>query len=184
MPGVFPICLMSLGTATEATASADELMAVAPKMVILTWIAFLMVAWILHRMAWKPILNALELRENRIRRALDEAAQAEKSATTLQSQNAVLLQSVRDESQKLLEDARRLAADNARTIEERAQAQARNLVQDAHREIDAAVVKARDELRRESADLALALAERVIGENMDSPRNRVLIEKQLEGRGR
>ena len=182
MTGVIPTCLMSLGAAAEAESASDGVLAIAPKMVILTWIAFLLVVWILQRTTWRPILNALELRENRIRRALSEAAKAEKTAAEVQSQNAALIEKSRAESLKMIETARQHATDTARGIEERAHAQARNLAEESHREIETSVVKAREALRLETADLALALAERMIGENMDSARNRALIGKCLENR--
>jgi F-type H+-transporting ATPase subunit b len=182
MSGVIPTGLILLGDAVETASANEGVMAISPKMVILTWVAFFMVVWILHRTTWKPILNALELRENRIRRALDEAAKAEKTAADMQSQNAILLEKTRDESRKIVEAARQLAADNARMIEERAHAQARSLVEETRRELETAMVKAREGLRRETADLVLVLAEQVIGENMNSSRNRELIAKQLETR--
>lgn len=159
-------------------------MSIAPQMVILTWIAFLLVVWILHRIAWKPILNALELRENRIRRALEDAAKAEQKAADVRNQNALLLEQAREESRKLIEAARQRAAENARMIEERAHAQAQQRLDEARQEMAAAVINAREALRRETAELALALAEQVMRENMASPRNRSLIEKQLERSGR
>jgi F-type H+-transporting ATPase subunit b len=180
MPGVVPTCLISLGAAGEAAPATDGIMAIEPQMVILTWIAFLLVVWILHRTTWKPILNALESRENRIRRALDDAAKAEKNTADLQSQHAVLIEQSRAESRKMIEAARQVALESARQIEERAQAQARSLAEETRRELETAVGKAREALRRDTADLALALAERVIGESMDSSRDRILIEKQIK----
>ena len=73
---------MEQGVTTESVGvpAAQEavhppgIMDVSGKMMVLTWVTFLLVTVILYKIAWKPILSALEKRENEIRKAQEDAA--------------------------------------------------------------------------------------------------------------
>lgn len=138
-------------------AGSPGLTDVSTPMVLLTWITFLILVLLLSRLAWRPILNALDLREKSIRRALDEAEKARADAAATELRNRESLQAAADEARRMIEEALRLLAD-------------------AHRDIEAAVAEARLALRRETSALALELAGKVLERNVDSAANRELVK--------
>ncbi len=182
MPGVIPTCLMPMASMAAPESGVDAVLAIAPRMTILTWLSFLVVAWILYRTTWKPILNALEAREGRIRKALEDAAAAEKKAEELRLRNEAAVKEANEAARRMVDEARRLADDSAKAIQERTRQQADQMIEEARREIETAVAKAQAGLSRETAGLALLLAERFLETNLDTGRNREWIEKQLSDR--
>ena len=52
-------------------------------------------------------------------------------------------------------------------------------MENARREISEAENSARAQLREESADVAIALAGKIIGENLDDEKNRSLVSKMI-----
>jgi len=153
---------------------------VSPSMMGLTWLTFILMTVILYKVAWKPILKALDMREESIRRALEDAEKARKETADLEARQKQILKDSEAEAQAMIANARVAARQTAEMIEARASRESRELIENAKKEISSATEKARTELRRESAELTIALATKVIGENMDSDKNRVLIEKMIK----
>jgi F-type H+-transporting ATPase subunit b len=156
------------------------LIEVAPEMMILTWITFITMTIVLYKVAWKPILKALDMRENSIRKALADAEKARAETVELEQKQQQLLKDSQVAAQKIIDDARTAARHTAETIQSRAGQEARELVENAKKEISSATDKARAELREESAELAIAMATKVIAENMDSGKNRNLVQKMMK----
>lgn len=145
-------------------------------LVFWTGCSFLLVLVLLKRTAWGPILAALEKRENTIRSQLAAAEKDRADAARLLEDHKKQLEKVRNEAQAILNEA---AADQKRMLEEahaKANAEAEATKQRAIRDIELAKSKAVDELRQKSVDLALGLAEKVIGSEVDRAKQRRLIE--------
>ena len=77
--------------------------------VVWSTIAFLVVMFLLRKMAWGPILTALNEREESIATALNEADKARSEMTALQADNDRLLQEARAERDAMLREAREMA---------------------------------------------------------------------------
>jgi len=164
------------GSAHEPGASGN-IIDVSSQLMILTWITFIIMTVILYKVAWKPILKALDLRESSIRKALADAEKARAETAAAEETRRKMIREADVQAQKMLADARAAAEDATRAIEARAREEAKNLVADARREIGAATEKARMELRKETVDLALAMATRCVGKNMDSAANQALVRE-------
>lgn len=149
-------------------------------LVVLTWITFGLLAAILYKVAWKPILNVLDQREQSVRKAMDDAAVARKELTEVEVRSRELLALAEKQREELLTAARAAAIKLAETLEVQARQEIGTMMDEAHREIAAATGKARATLRAEVANLAIDLAGKVILENMDSARNRILVDKLMK----
>lgn len=155
-------------------------MNVGTPLVALTWVTFAVCAIILYKTALKPIVRALDARENKIRKAVEDAEKARKDAAETESRCRAMLAEAEKQSRQTVENGRTTAEELARTIETRARDEAGRSVQNAKREIEAATMAAKDALRRESADLAVAIAGKLVRENMDTARNRALTARLTE----
>lgn len=159
-----------------------NVMDVQAPMVILTWVTFALLSLVLYKVAWKPILKVLDMREKSIRDALAGAEKARAEAAATEARNREILQTAEQEARKLVAEARAAAQETARLVGERAEQQAKALVAEAVRDIDAATEQARVTLRKETTDLAIAMAGKVLAANMDTERNRALVgelEKEI-----
>jgi F-type H+-transporting ATPase subunit b len=156
------------------------MMDVSPTLMLWTWVSFLIMTAILYKVAWKPILKTLDQREAKIRRALEDAAKARTAVAEAEANRNRLLAEATADARQVLDQARHAAGEAARVIEQRARAESQALGAHAHREIAAATVRAREALRRESADLAVAIAGKLLDANMDTERNKALAEKLIK----
>ncbi len=147
------------------------------QMVILTWITFGIVATLLYKVAWKPILSALESREGRIRNALTDAKKAKEELEQIEQTRTQMIADTDRQTKEMIARAREDAAKAAAQVEASAHEKVKILYENAERDIEAMKTKTLSELRREQSDIVINLAGRLIRENMDSDRNRKLTEQ-------
>jgi F-type H+-transporting ATPase subunit b len=150
-------------------------------MVVLTWISFLLAAFLLHRLAWRPLLRALDKREREIRNSLEEAETARRQTELSAERSRQLVAEAMDRARALSEESRLASERAAARLDQEAREQARRLVDDANQEIAAARLRAVEELRREAATLAVQLSERMLDEQM-TPEQRRAYEQRMAGK--
>jgi F-type H+-transporting ATPase subunit b len=155
--------------------AAPNVMDVSAPMMILTWVTFLLLALVLYKVAWKPILKVLDMREKSIRDALEQAEKARTEAAATEVRNREMLQAAERESQKLVAEARVAAQETARLVQDRAEQKSKALLEEARRDIEAATGQARAALRLETTELVIELAGKILAENMNTERNRALV---------
>lgn len=161
--------------AASAHEAAPNVMDVSGPMVVLTWITFVLLTLVLYKVAWKPILKVLDTREKSIRDALAQAEAARLGAEATVAKNQEMIQAAERESQRLVAEARVAALESARAIQTQAEQKTKALVEEAGRDIAAATEQARVVLRRETAELAISLAGKILAANVDTERNRELV---------
>lgn len=162
---------------------SPQLMNVAPTLVGLTWVTFILMTVVLYKVAWKPILAALQSREDSIRKSLEDAEKARRELAEAETRRKEMLADADKRGREIVELARSSANDLAAMIDKKARDEARVLIEDARREINDAAEKARFMLRRESADLAIQLAEKILKENLTAAKNKDMIERLLKDVG-
>jgi F-type H+-transporting ATPase subunit b len=157
--------------------ASPNVVRVSGPLVTLTWVVFLVTAFLLRKVAWKPILKTLELREKSIRKSLDEAAAARADLARVEEQGRRAIAEAESRQREIVEEARRSAADLAERMRRQAEEDATALVDGARRDIRMAAEQARLQLRAESADMAIALAGKLIGESLDASKHEGLVER-------
>lgn len=152
-----------------------------------TILIFIVLLFVLGKFAWGPIIQAVEQREQGIRSALDEAARRNEEAAELLAQHREQLADARRQANELIAEGKAAGEGVRKDIEEKARAEAQSIVERARAEIERERDAALEALRRESVELALAAASRLIGENLDQAKDRQLVEQYLtqlgQGRG-
>lgn len=142
--------------------------------------SFTVVLFILKKTAWAPILDALERREKAISDQIKAAQHDREEAAKLLADHKRQLEKVRDEAQEILNEATR---DQKRVLDEanaKAIAEAEATKQRAIRDIELAKGKAMDDLKQQSVELALSLAEKVIGSEVDRQKQRRLVDEFIK----
>jgi F-type H+-transporting ATPase subunit b len=146
---------------------------------IWTLLVFGMLVFVLGKYAWKPILGAVEKREKGIQAALDEAARRNADAAKLLDEHRAQIADARRQASELIAEGRAAGETVRKSIEEKARVEAQAMVDRARSEIERERDAAIDTLRRESVDLALAAASRLMQQNLDQPKDRALVERYL-----
>ncbi len=161
--------------AAGAHEASPNVMDVSASMMALTWITFAFLTVVLYKVAWKPILKVLDMREKSIRDALAQAEAARLGAEATVAKNLEMIQAAERESQRLVAEARVAAQESARLIQDKAEQKTKALIEEAGHEIAAATEQARVILRKESTELAISLASKILVANVDTERNRALV---------
>jgi F-type H+-transporting ATPase subunit b len=133
-----------------------------PGLYIWTIVTFLVLLALLARFAWRPLLDALEQRQDVIRRSLDDARHAKEEVHRLQAESARILSEARSEAAGIIAGTRADAARFADELKQKARADAAALVKGAQREIDTQTLRAIDTIRREAVDLSVSVASKIL----------------------
>ena len=148
--------------------------------IIVSSLNFVILLVLLWKFALRPVSRMLDDRRQRIETGLRDAEQARHDRTQAESERTAALAAARREANDILNRAQRVAqeAHDAQLAETRAELERAR--QQAVGEIEAEKKRAMAELRAEVANLALEAAGRVVGESMDGPRQRRLVEEFLK----
>jgi len=172
--------LLAEGGKVDDCQESPSLIAPATNELIWGAISFAALLFLLWKFAWPGIKNGMEGRSERIRRDLSEAesarTQAEQVLTGYQSQ----LADAKNESARIIEEARQTADSMRRDLQQRAEADVAEMRQKAAADIEAAKAQAIADLRSEVASLAIGAAEQVVEHNLDRDTNVALVERYIE----
>jgi F-type H+-transporting ATPase subunit b len=151
------------------------------KSLIVQLVNFVILLIVLQKFLYKPLLAKMEERTGAIKRSLDEAQAARADAVRQQEENAAQLRAAYAEAASIRDQALREAEEAGRKQLEAAQAQARKLVEDTKAQLDGEIRRARDELRRETTDLALAVAEKLVRRTLREEDHRKIVADAIAG---
>ena len=145
-----------------------------------TSVVFFALLFILQRYAWEPILGAVDAREKRIQDSLDRAAGERKEASALLEEHRQQMADARLRAQELIGEGRAAGETLRQEIEGKARAEGLALIERAREAIEREKESAIQALRKESVDLALAAAARLMQEQLDQEKDRELIVGYVE----
>ena len=140
---------------------------------------FIVMGFLLTKLAWKPILQGLDEREQTVRDSVENAEKIQVELASIDGQRTEIISAADGKAKDIVERARRAGKEAERVLKEKAKEDATILMENADRQIRTARDKAAADLKRESVDMALELAGKLIGETMDDKRHRVLTDKLI-----
>ena len=145
------------------------------------WQTLLFVALILllKKFAWKPILDAVNEREQGIKDALDSAEQAKQEMANLQADNEKLLKEARAERDAMIKEARDIKNKMINDAKEEAKGEADKMVAQAQAAIESEKKAAIADLKNQVASLSLEIAEKVVKENLSTDDKQQKLVKNL-----
>ena len=141
---------------------------------------FILLLLLLKKYAWKPILEALNSREEGIQNALDEADKARQEMVDLKSSNEKILKEARLERDGLLKDARMIKDKMISEAKDEANVQSNKIIEQARTAIENEKLAAITELKNQVAELSIGIAENIMQDELSNKGKQVaLIEKML-----
>ncbi len=143
-------------------------------------ILFLALIFLMVKFAWKPILTALNDREESIQGALDAAEDAKKEMQNLQADNEKLIKEARAERETLLKEAREIKAKMIEDAKGEAKAEADKMIAQAQAAIQAERKSAIADLKGQVASLSVEIAEKVVKNELSNKDKQLgLVEEML-----
>ena len=159
---------------------AASFMDIRPGLIFWTIVTFIIVAIVLRLTAWKPILELVNEREKQIESNIESAKRERAAAEALLAEQKKEIAEARREAAEMM---RKNQADMERFREElmaKSRRDAEQLKVDAERVIREEQAKAVAEVKGMAVDLAIDIATKLLGEQLDGPKQRKLAEQFIE----
>lgn len=142
-------------------------------------VTFFAVLFVLGKFAWKPILGALQQREEFIRSSLEQAKQDREAAESRLKDYEAKLASARQEATEIVQEGRRDAEAVKRKIEQDTKESTAAMLERVKREISIATDTAIKELYDVTGTLATSIASRIISKELDARDHERLIAESI-----
>ena len=143
-------------------------------------LAFLVLLVGFWKFALPAVQNMMNARTQRIRDNLDEAERTKAEAERVLEDYQRQLADAKNESARIIEEARQTAEQMRRDLMARAEAEVQELRARTSDDVRAAQERAMSDLRSQVAELAVGAAEVVVQKNLDPETNRALVERFIE----
>jgi len=156
---------------------------VTPGIGLIFWtiIIFSILLFVLKKFAWTPINNAVNTREQSIRSALNAAQRAREEMKKLQVDNERIMLEARRERDLLLTEARNIKDKLIIEAKEKADSEAKKIIEVARLAIENEKASAISEIREQIAILSVEIAEKILREKLrDDKGNKDLLDKLLK----
>ena len=151
-----------------------------PGLFVWTIITFLILLGVLTKFAWKPLLKALEIRENEISQSLKDAEKAKKELERLSAESDEIIAKARSEAQGIVSEGKKAAEKLTETTLNKAKEEAIANLSAAKEQIKIERDKAIIEIKGEVVNLSLSIAEKLVKKNLSKEDNKSLIDESLK----
>ena len=147
--------------------------------VVVELITFLIMLAILARWVYPRIVDVAEARQREIAQQLADAEKARADAEKHLEDARAKLDDARKTAQNVIDAAGKSAEQLRAEVREKADAEAKRIADAARKEIEAERDRAIQSVRSEVANLVVAATEKVVGETLDGPKHKQLIERAI-----
>jgi F-type H+-transporting ATPase subunit b len=151
-----------------------------PGLFIWTIITFLVLLGLLAKFAWRPLLKALESRQETIQRSLDDAEKARVELERLHGESAQIIRQARIDAEAIIAKTRSDADKLAEELRHKAREEAEGIVRNAERQIQIETRRAVQEIRKEAVDLSVTIASKLLERHVTKEDNARLIDETLK----
>jgi F-type H+-transporting ATPase subunit b len=144
---------------------------------IIQSLVFLILGWVTMKFVWPPLIAAIEARQRKIAEGLISAEKAEKSLAEAKASATDIIKEARVQANKIVEQANRRSNEVVEEARGTAIAEGQRLLADARNEVTLESNRAREQLRREVAQIAVAGAGKLLGREIDAKAHADLLDK-------
>jgi F-type H+-transporting ATPase subunit b len=150
-----------------------------PGLFVWTILTFMVLLFALKKLAWAPLLSALDSRQEAIRKSLDDAQLARQELERLQQESAQIIRQARVEADSIIGASRADAERLREEMKQNARAEAAAVIRNAERQIQLESERALQQIRHEAVDLSVMIASKLLQRNVSKEDNARLIEDAL-----
>ena len=171
--------MISLFAAEEAEGGGSALVSPVVGVMIWTLIVFGLTLFILWKVAFPRIAEALDKRQKMIEDSIDSAERTKREADALLAEYRERLSDARGQADEIVARARRTAeaAENETLAEARTKRE--EMMEQTRRDIEAETRRAIQQIRAEVADLTVLATEKVTRKTLDSADQKRLVDEAL-----
>lgn len=167
-------------TGGEAEPSGTDLILPAIDELIWGAVAFVIVLFILNKFAFPKLRETVEAREKQIQGDLESAERAKSEAQQAKANYDKQIADARGEANRIIEEARRQAEDVRKDLIAKAERDAEQITQRASEQLESERNRTVTELQSTLGDLAIELAQKVVGRSLDAGTHRELVDAYIK----
>jgi F-type H+-transporting ATPase subunit b len=169
-----------MATVLAPTASSGSFL-ITPNVGLMIWtlLLFGISMFVLAKLAFPRISEALDRRQRAIEESIDTAERTKREADELLAEYRERLHEARRQAEEIMARARRAAEANEREAQEEAVEKREQMMEQTRRDIEAETRRAIQEIRREVADLTVMATEKVTRKTLTEDDQRRLLEDAL-----
>lgn len=162
-------------------ASSSGSFLITPNVGLMIWtlLLFGISLYILWKLAFPRISEALDRRQHAIEESIDHADQVRKQADELLAEYQQRLRDAREQAEQIVERSRKTAEAREREIQAEAQERREQMMEQTRKDIEAETRRAIQEIRHEVADLTVLATEKITRKVLDADDQRRLVEDAL-----
>mgnify|MGYP001413564235 FL=1 len=158
-----------------------ELVTPAIGLIFWTTVVFTLLVLLLKKFAWKPILSAVDERNQSIKNSLAQAEKARNEMSELTANNEKIIAQAKVDRDIILKEARDMKNEIISEAKDKASKEAEKLVTTAKEQILNEKMKAITELKNHVADLSIEMAEKILSSELsDVAKQKELVKKALK----
>jgi F-type H+-transporting ATPase subunit b len=161
----------------------EGLLRVDPGLLLWTIITFTVLLLILWKAAWRPIVDALDARAEKVRFEIDNAERTRQEAEKLLNQHKAMMDNAKNETSQIIAKGREEAEKMKNEILEKANSDSRAIAERAKKEIELAKDKALADIKTEVVLLSTGIASKIISKNIKPEDQKALVEETLNKMG-
>ncbi|MCL5951507.1 MAG: F0F1 ATP synthase subunit B [Chloroflexi bacterium] len=154
-----------------------QALGISPNLLITQIVNFIILLVVLRLLLYKPVLNMLHSRRQKIQESLEYAERVKAEAAEQQKEFERKLEETRRETQAAAAAAAQVGEKEREAILNQAREDARKLVEQAKEQIEYERKKMMADLRDEVVRLSLLAAQKVIGQSLDDQAHRQLVSE-------
>jgi F-type H+-transporting ATPase subunit b len=149
-------------------------------MMVWTIVTFVILAFILKKFAWGPILGVIDAREKTIKEALEESKRAREAAGEALAKNKSMMAQAHGEAARIVSEGQKEAEKIRAELLEKARGDAANVLEQGRKQIELETRQAIAQLKGTVVSVALDAAGKLIRSSVDDAKHRQLVEEYLE----
>jgi F-type H+-transporting ATPase subunit b len=150
-------------------------------LLIIQIIAFIILFLTLNAWVYQPMLNMMESRKQKIAQGLEDARVAAEARANAEKEAAKVIADAQTEASKIVREATERAALAGQDVKAAAETEAAKAREAAIAEAEVERNRILGDLRSQVAGLAIAAANKLVGESLDEKRQRVLLDEFFSG---
>ncbi|SJN56506.1 F0F1 ATP synthase subunit B [Vibrio ruber] len=139
-------------------------------------IAFAIFVWFCMKYVWPPLMAAIEERQKKIADGLSAAERAEKDLDLAKANASERIKEAKQAAAEVIEQANKRKAQILDEARDEAIVERNHLIAQAEAEIESLRIRARDDLRKQVAALAVAGAEKILERSIDKDAHKDILD--------
>lgn len=144
---------------------------------VIQMVVFALLVWVTMKFIWPMILGPMEERAKKIATGLAAAEKGQQDLAQASQRAEIAIKEARDRANEIVDAAQRRASEMVEAAKAQALQEGDRLVATARQQIELATTKAREDLRKEVARLAVSSASQLLGREIDPKAHSELLGK-------